>query len=159
MIFPLWYQGNTRQKSETAVDTPWKRTMLSCSTCFINTTSLQNRCDIYQTRDKALSPLEIARDTYTFRLVCLMVISTIALARTSPEVRHPNNFQRHLLVIVPAFPNLGHLRDTLCTGSLLHNALEFVRRRDGTLETTQLPKFNDRLPLRLCSPVCEVLGA
>ena len=87
-----------------------------------------------------------------------MVISTIALARTSPEVRDPNNFQRHLLTFVRAFPNLGHLRDALCTGSLFHNALEFVRRRDGTVETTQPPKLNDRLPLRLCGPVFEVLG-
>ena len=157
MIFPLWYQGNTRQKSETVVDTPWKRTMLSCSTCFINTTSLQNRCDIRQTRNEAPSSLEIVRDTYAFRPVCLMIISTIALARTSPEVRDPNDFQRHLLTFVRAFPNLGHPRDALCTGSLFHNALEFVRRRDNTMKTTQPPKFNDRLPFRFCSPVCEVL--
>jgi len=56
MMFPFLYQGNTRQRSEAVVDTspetgihtPQKGRILSCSTCFINTTSLQNRYVIRQ---------------------------------------------------------------------------------------------------------------
>ena len=118
---------------------------MSCSSYFINTTSLQNRYLIRQNNDKLLSPKGV-RHPYT-----------LGLLGTRIAVRYPENLDSDHLVVVHTLPNLGRLGDALGMVSLPRNTIEFVQCWDCTVVTTPPPKFNEGSPPRLQIPMYELL--
>lgn len=83
-----------------------------CLSCFIKTTSLQNRYAICQNNDEQLSR---DHETYTFGSLYLGIVS-----------RHLKNLERHHLIVVHTLPNFGHLGVALCALSPLHDAFKFI---------------------------------
>ena len=88
----------------------------------------------------------IKQNTHTFRLVGVIM-------------RHLDNFECHLLILVSTLPNLGRLRVVMCVKPLFHDTVQLVHCWDGAVFATQRPEFNDGLPLRLHLPICQFLEA
>jgi len=117
---------------------------LSCSSCFINTTSSQNRYSMSGQQRTALTG--ITYRAYSFGIPYMSI-----------TFRPPEDLDGDHLTVVPSLPNFGLLGAALGMVSLLRNAFELIWCWDCTIIPAQSQKFNFLLSPRPWDPTGELL--